>query len=254
MIEAKNLMISYDKKKVIHNINFTIDKGENISIIGKNGCGKSTILKALCGILDFEGEILIDGRSVKKYTHKEMGKKISLLSQISTVYFNYSVYDTVMMGRFVHRQSSFFGSSSKEDNVKVLSALNIVGMAPFKDVGIETLSGGQLQRVMLAKVIAQNPEILLLDEPTNHLDFSYQIEFIEFLKKWGKENNKTIIGVLHDINLALEFAPKIMLIDEGNIIKFDEPEKVIQSQEFLDIYKIEVIDFFKNSLSRWEKA
>ncbi len=253
MIEVKNLCAGYDNKQVLNNLDFALLKGECLSVIGKNGCGKSTLLKVLCGVLDYQGEVLIDGVDLKSLNSKELAKKVCLLSQFTYVHFNYSVYDTVMMGRFVHQKGGFFSETSKEDVEKVDLALKVVDLYDLKDITIDKLSGGQLQRVMLAKIIAQDPEIVLLDEPTNHLDLVYQIEFIKFLKAWGKEENKTIIGVLHDINLALDLAPKTMLLDEGNIKAFDVKEKVFSSKEFYDIYKKDVVDFYVKSLERWKE-
>lgn len=251
MIEVKNVSAGYDGKEILHSINLSVNKGESISIIGKNGCGKSTLLRTMCGVLDFTGDVIIDGINIKKYKSKDLAKKVCMLSQTTQVYFNYTVYDTIMMGRYAHQKSSIFGSVTENDRVVVENALKTVDMYDLKDSYINTLSGGQLQRVFLAKVIAQDPEILLLDEPTNHLDIVYQIELIKFLKNWSKEQGKTVIGVIHDLNLAMELSENIVLMDNGQIKCNGSSETVFTSNEFKEVYDVDVVDFMVNSYKKW---
>ncbi len=252
MIEVKNIVACYEKKQVLNGISFKIEKGQNLSIVGRNGCGKSTLLKVLSGNLNFKGEVNIDGKSLKNFKGKQLAKKIGLLSQSTQIYFNYTVFDIVMMGRYAHQSSSFFSTITNEDKEVVLSALKTVDIIDLKDRKVDTLSGGQLQRVFLAKVIAQDPEILLLDEPTNNLDLFYQIDFVNFLKKWGKEKNKTIIGVIHDINLAMELSRNSLIMDNGEVKIIGKNEIVFTSEEFLNIYKMDTVNFMIKSLENWK--
>ncbi len=252
MIEVKNVRAGYDNKQVLNDITFNVDKGECLSVVGQNGCGKSTLLRVLCGVIEFKGEVIIDGKSITKYKSKDLAKKICMLSQSTQIYFNYTVYDTVMMGRYPHQKGGIFSGVSAEDKNAVDDALKIVDIYNLKDEFIDQLSGGQLQRVFLAKVIAQDPEILLLDEPTNHLDLNYQIELIKFLKVWGKEKGKTVIGVIHDLNLAMELSKKTLLMGKGEIKAYGENLEVFTSMAFKDIYKSEVVDFMVSSFKKWE--
>ncbi len=252
MIKVKDVKSSYDNKQILHDVTFNVEKGECLSIIGQNGSGKSTLLKVLNGLQEFDGEVLIDGKDVKSIKKKELAKKICMLSQMTQIYFNYSVYDTVMMGRYVHQKGGLFGGVTKRDKEEVEKALKIVDLYNLKDEQIDNLSGGQLQRVFLAKIIAQDPEIILLDEPTNHLDLRYQVEFIKFLKQWNKEEGKTIIGVIHDINLAMELSPKTLLIDNGKVKMFGKNDDVLKSKQFLEVYNENVVSFMCNSLKKWE--
>ncbi len=252
MIEVKNVVAGYDKKQVLKGITFEVEKGECLSVVGQNGCGKSTLLKAMCGVLDFSGEIFIDGVNLKNYKSKELAKKVCMLSQSTQIYFNYTVYETVMMGRYPHQKGGVFGGVSKEDRLFVDEALKIVDIYDLKDDYIDELSGGQLQRVFLAKVIAQDPEILLLDEPTNHLDLNHQIELIKFLKRWGKEKGKTVMGVIHDLNLAMELSEKTLLLGDGVVRALGENLEVFTSSAFSEIYKSEVVDFMVRSFKNWE--
>ncbi len=252
MIEVKNVYAGYDNKEVLKGISFTVDKGECLSVIGQNGCGKSTLLRAMSGIIDYKGEVIIDGVNLKKYKPKELARKVCMLSQNTHIYFNYTVYDTVMMGRYPHQKGGVFGGISKEDRVAVEEALKVVDIYNLKDAYIDELSGGQLQRVFLAKIIAQDPEILLLDEPTNHLDLNYQIELIKFLKNWGNEKGKTVIGVIHDLNLAMELSKKTLLIGRGEVVAHGENLDVFTSKAFKEIYNTEVVNFMVSSFKKWE--
>ncbi len=251
MIEVKNVTAGYDKKQILNGISFRVKEGDSLSIVGQNGCGKSTLLRVMCGTLDFDGEVLIDGKNIKKYKPKELAKKVSMLSQTTQIYFNYTVYDTVFMGRFPHQKGGLFSTATAEDREIVENALKVVEMYDFKDCTVDELSGGQLQRVFLAKIIAQDPDIVLLDEPTNHLDLVYQVELVEFLKKWGKEKNKTIVGVIHDLNLAMELSPKVLLMKSGAIANYGENQEVFTSSEFKSIYGLDVIKYMMKSYEKW---
>ncbi len=251
MIEVKNVTAGYDKKQILNGISFYVKEGETLSIVGQNGCGKSTLLRVMCGTLDFKGDVIIDGKNIKKYKPKELAKKISMLSQTTQLYFNYTVYDTVLMGRYPHQKSTLFGSTTTKDREIVEEALKVVEMYDYKDVTVDELSGGQLQRVFLAKIIAQDPDIVLLDEPTNHLDLIYQVELVEFLKKWGKDKNKTIIGVIHDLNLAMELSPKTLMMNKGSIASLGDNQEVFTSKAFTSIYGVDVINYMVNSYQKW---
>ncbi len=251
MIEVKNVTAGYDKKQILNGVSFKVDEGEALSIVGQNGCGKSTLLRVMCGTLDFSGDVIIDGKSIKKYKPRELAKKVSMLSQTTQLYFNYTVYDTVLMGRYPHQKGGLFNTTTAKDRKIVEDALKVVEMYDYKDRTVDELSGGQLQRVFLAKIIAQDPDVVLLDEPTNHLDLVYQVELVEFLKKWGKEKNKTIIGVIHDLNLAMELSPKTLFMNDGNIASLGDNQDVFTSKEFKSIYGVDVINYMVNSFEKW---
>jgi len=252
MVSLRNLSAGYNGFDVLHDISFQVSKGEKLGIIGPNGCGKSTLLKALANLIPFKGEILIDGISIRSMKRREIAKKIGLLSQITHVYFSFSVFETVMMGRFAYKDNNLFSPIPKKDIEIVEEALNIVHMLDVKDKEINELSGGQLQRVFLAKVLAQNPEIILLDEPTNHLDLTYQVEFLEYLNKWAKKEIKIIISVLHDINHALSFSDKILVLDEGRIKGYGNVDEIISTPLLNDVYNMDIVSYMKNSLRRWD--
>ncbi|WP_250278824.1 ABC transporter ATP-binding protein [[Clostridium] colinum] len=251
MIKLENVSAYYGKKQVLKNINFEIKKNENFIIIGLNGCGKTTLLKTICNTIEFTGNVYIKNKNVKHYKRKELAKQLCMLGQINNIYFNYTVFDTVMMGRYIYSDAFSIKESLKDIEI-VENALKIVNLYNIKDQKIDTLSGGQLQRVFLAKIITQNPQIILLDEPTNHLDLPYQIELINFLKKWGKEENKTIIGVLHDINLALNLTDNILALDNGEIKYFGKSKEFLNSNKINEIYKMDIKNYMIQNLKKWE--
>jgi iron complex transport system ATP-binding protein len=251
MIKLDNISCGYNNTYVVNNICIEILNGQNICIVGPNGCGKSTLLKAIVGLVGFKGVISIDGKDVKLLKRKEIAKKIAFMSQITSVYFSYTVFETVMLGRYSKVSNSVFATHSKKDVDYVNNCIDAVNISHLKNRFITDLSGGELQRVFLAKVFAQDPEIILLDEPTNHLDLKYQIELVEYLKKWSKNSEKIVIAVLHDINLALLFADKLMLMSNGSKVAYDTKTSILQSDYFNEIYGINVKEYMKNSFYQW---
>lgn len=252
MLEINNLYCGYDGIDIIKDISIKIKPGQNISIVGANGCGKTTMLRALANLLDYKGEIKLNGREVKSIKRKDLAKKIAFMTQSSEIYFPYTVFETVALGRYAHL-NGLFSSLSKKDSEIVLRCIENVGMLEFKDRLISELSGGQLQRVYLARVFAQDPEIILLDEPTNHLDLKCQIEILEHINKWTKENNKTVIGVLHDLNLVQMFSEEIVMIKEGEIIASGKVKDVLEKKKLEEVYGIDIKSFMIEALERWKE-
>lgn len=251
MLEIKELCSGYNKIDIIKDINIKVNKGENLFIIGPNGCGKSTFLKSIANIIDYNGRIEIDGEDISSLKRKDLAKKVGLMSQVSEIYFPYTVYDTVSLGRYPYMESKF-GNLSKMDRKIILDSIEKVGLTDCKDKMITELSGGQLQRVFLAKLFAQDPDIILLDEPTNHLDFKYQVELLEYVRYWSKANNKIVIGVLHDLNLVHYFADSVILLDNGRVVASGNPKYVLNDDIIKDVYNIDIKCFMLNALDKWK--
>jgi len=252
VLSVKNVSTGYDGVDVVKDISFTVRDNENLSIIGPNGCGKTTLLRAIANILAYRGEIEVDGKPLREMRHREISLKIAMLSQLSGIYFQYSVYETVMMGRYLHIKDKLFGLPSSEDKKYVRQCLAAVDLTDVSDKPITELSGGQLQRVFLARTLAQSPDIIMLDEPTNHLDLKYQIELIEYLKIWAQENGRTIIGVMHDINLAMKLSDNILIMKNGCIAANGKTNDVITDSLLKDVYDIDVAGYMRQSLQRWQ--
>ena len=250
MLILKNVSAGYGGNFVLRGVSFTLAAGESISIIGPNGCGKTTLLKTIASLLDYGGEISVSGRDVKNIPRLEAAREIAMLSQITPVYFNLTVYETVMLGRYAHIPRGMFAKPGAADREAVENALRNAHMLDLKDRELDTLSGGQLQRVFLAKALAQDPKIILLDEPTNHLDLSYQLELIEFLKRWSTETGRSVVGVMHDINLALMLSGRVLLMDDG--AAFDYAEGELTTEALGRVFKTDVAAFMRGVSERWE--
>ena len=251
MLEVKKLYSGYEGKDILNDINFTVKNGENLCIVGPNGCGKSTLLKSIANILEYKGNILIDGQEVFSMNRKYFAKKVGLMSQITEIYFPYTIYDTVSLGRYAYSKG-VLSKLSKEDDEIILDSIDKVGLLDIKDKLITELSGGQMQRVFLARVFAQDPDIILLDEPTNHLDFKNQIDLLENLKEWIKTNNKIVVGVLHDLNLVQYFADNVLMLQNGQVVSYGPPQKVLNDPVLDDLYGIDIKGFMLNILKKWE--
>ncbi|GHV62928.1 iron ABC transporter [Spirochaetia bacterium] len=252
MLEIKNLYAGYGGTDVIKNINLDANAGEILCIAGPNGCGKSTLLKTIARLLPYRGSITVDGQDAASFTRKDLSKKIALLGQISQIYFPYTVYDTVSLGRYVHT-SGFLKNLSAEDRNIIADTIERLELEDIQNRLITALSGGQLQRVFLARTLVQDPEIILLDEPTNHLDLKHQVELLQYLSAWVKEKNRIIVGVLHDLNLVHRFSDYTALMSDGKIVSHGKPEEVLNGAMLREVYGMDIGSFMRESLERWEK-
>lgn len=251
MLELKNVSCGYDNVDVVHHITFEAKRGEILCIVGPNGCGKSTLLKAIGKIIEYKGNIILDSINIENLNRKELAKNIALMTQTNTIYFPYTVYETVSLGRYAYLKGAL-SSLSREDRDIVIEAIKSVGILELKDKLISELSGGQLQRVYLARAFAQNPQVILLDEPTNHLDLKCQVEILEYLSLWAKKNNKIVIGVLHDLNLVNLFSEKIVMLSQGEVVSDGTPKEVFLEDDLEKVYNINVKSFMLKALKKWE--
>ena len=173
------------------------------------------------------------------------------MTQASNIYFPYTVYETVALGRYAHLKG-VFSRINKEDDEIILKSIANVGLIDIKDKLISELSGGQLQRVYLARAFAQDPDVILLDEPTNHLDLKCQIEILDYLNKWTKENNKIVVAVLHDLNLVQTFGEKVVMMNDGKIISSGTAKEVLSGEKLKEVYGVDVKGFMIDALERWK--
>ena len=226
MLNIQNLNYNYPdfNNNVVSDINFAVEKGEVISIIGESGSGKSTLLKLIYGLLDFkEGEILYQ-------TKKLRGPAYNLIpghKMMKYVAQDYDLLDFVTVGENVGKFLSNFDLELKQQNID--EALEVVEMSDFKHIFPNKLSGGQRQRVSIARALAQQPEILLLDEPFSNLDQTLKLTIREKIMDWCKAHQITVIFTTHDLNDAFYTSDKILVLQEGKMIQFDEVEKVRES-------------------------
>ena len=193
----------------------------------------------------------LDSKEISKLNRKDLAKNVALMPQASNIYFPYTVYETVALGRYAHLKG-VFSRINKEDDEIILKSIANVGVIDIKDKLISELSGGQLQRVYLARAFAQDPDVILLDEPTNHLDLKCQIEILDYLNKWTKENNKIVVAVLHDLNLVQTFGEKVVMMTDGKIISSGTPKEVLSGEKLKEVYGVDVKGFMIDALEKWK--
>jgi len=251
MLTLNNISAGYNGVDVIKNISFNVEG--NLAIVGPNGCGKTTLLKTIANILPHKGGIEVLGKPFSKMKRREISLNIAMLSQQPSIYFAYSVFDTVMMGRYLHIRGRISSNPTKQDKEIVAESLAAVNLLTEKDRNITQLSGGQLQRVFLARALAQEPKIILLDEPTNHLDLKCQIEIIEYLKKWAKQENRIVVGVLHDINLAIQLSEQLLVMKDGKIQASGNAGDIIAKGLLNQVYEMDVAKYMCDSFKKWSE-
>ncbi|MBB6623664.1 ABC transporter ATP-binding protein [Clostridium gasigenes] len=252
MLEVNNVSCGYDGLNVVKNVSFKVNRGENICIVGPNGCGKSTLLKSIANLINYKGNILLDSKEIGGLNRKELATKIALMTQSSHIHFPYTVYETVALGRYAHLKG-VFATLSENDNNIIVKCIENVGLLDLKNKLINELSGGQLQRVFLARAFAQDPEVILLDEPTNHLDLRCQIDILEYLNKWTKENNRIVVAVLHDLNLVQSFGESVLMLNNGEVVAKGIPKHVLEEEKLKNVYGINIKTFMLNVLRKWEQ-
>lgn len=254
MLKLKNVRAGYNGREVLHGITFDFQSGQNYCILGPNGCGKTTLVRAIAALIPSTGEIELDGRSIRKMKRRDIAAKIAVMSQVTSVYFPFSVYDTVMLGRYQHMSGRVFGQPTREDREMVEQCLRTVRLDQLRDQRIDELSGGQRQRVFLAQALAQNPEIILLDEPTNHLDIRHQVELIDYLHRWSADGRHSVIGVLHDINLALRLTQNTVFMKDGNIVGSGVFDQVADAAFLRSVYEVDIADYMRDSFEKWRNV
>ena len=254
MLRLTDLRAGYSGREVLHGITFDFQSGQNYCILGPNGCGKTTLVRAMAALIDSTGTLEIDGRSIRKMKRRDIASRIAVMSQVTQIYFPYTVYDTVMLGRYQHLSGRMFGGPGREDREIVEECLASVRLDALRNQRIDELSGGQRQRVFLAQALAQNPEVILLDEPTNHLDVRHQVELIDYLHRWSADGRHAVIGVLHDINLALRLTENTIFMKDGRIVGSGVFDQIADADFLRDVYETDIAGYMRESFEKWRNV
>ncbi|AIS51726.1 ABC-type cobalamin/Fe3+-siderophores transport system, ATPase component [Thermoanaerobacter kivui] len=234
-ISVQNICFFYKSHKVLNNITVEMEKGEVVSIIGPNGAGKSTLLKCIARLLKpQEGVVYLNGKDIASKDLKELAKAMGYVPQDSREIFPFTVMETVLMGRKPHLK---WGVTEEDLNIvsKVMKFMDIEELA---ERSLDQLSGGQRQKVFVARALAQQPEIFLFDEPTSNLDIRHQLEVFEIIKKIAQTEGRIVIVVVHDLNLASRFADKLVMLKDGYIYAIGKPEEVITENNIREVYGV----------------
>ena len=236
LISVRDFSYKIGDKQVLKDVSFDVKRRDYISIIGPNGAGKTTLIKCLNRILaGGEGEILIKGKDIREYSHKEMGAVTSYVPQAGEAQAPFTVWEFVLMGRFPHL--SPFSSVSAKDEKVAEDALITVGMTEFAERRLDTLSGGERQKVYVAASLAQGAEILLLDEPTTFLDPRHQMDIYKILKELSQKGTVTILAATHDVNHAALVSKNILALKDGRKVYFGESKEIMNNEILKSIYK-----------------
>lgn len=237
-ITTKNLNISYGNVDIVKDLNLNIPKGKITTIIGANGCGKSTILKTIGRVITPKsGNIYINGKDIYKENPREIAKNMAILPQSPQAPSGLTVEELIAYGRFPHQKG--FGKANDKDKDIVNWALEITGIEEFKDRNIDDLSGGQRQRAWIAMALAQETDILLLDEPTTYLDLAHQLEILKLLEDLNKKQGRTIVMVIHELNNAARFADYMIGIKKGRVVCEGSADEVMTKENLKEIFNID---------------
>lgn len=238
ILQTKDLCVGYRDHRVIQNINLSVERGKVYSIIGPNGCGKTTLMRAISrNIRPASGSVLLDGQNIFKMNTRLVARRIAVLSQNNATMSDVSVRALVQYGRFAHKE--WWRGNSSEDVSIVDWALEKTGMTGYSNRKINTLSGGERQRAWIAMSIAQKPEILLLDEPTTYLDISHQLEIMELVARLNREEGITILMVLHDINHAARYSDELVVIHDHRIYQQGDPWSILRGDVLKKVFRVE---------------
>ena len=234
VLDISSLSFNFGSKNILADIDLSIKDNGIVGIIGPNGSGKSTLLKCIYRVLKPKtGTIFIDGKNINDYQFKETAKKMAVVAQHNDTHFDFNVLEMVLIGRSPHKK--FMERDSAEDIELAYKALEQVNMKDFADRNFSSLSGGEKQRIILARALVQNTDCLILDEPTNHLDIKHQLHFMSL----AKDLKITVISAIHDLNIAAMYCNKIYALKEGQIIASGSVYEVITEEVIKTLYDVE---------------
>lgn len=237
-VNGSALQIGYGERVIVEDFDISIEKGKITSIIGPNGSGKSTVLKALTRLIRFQhGSVIVDGKDVLEYAPKELAKKVGVLPQIHSAPADFRVKELVSYGRMPHLR--FMSRMGARDHEIINRSMQATNTYHLRDKSIHEISGGESQRVWIATVLAQQPEILFLDEPTTYLDVSHQLETMQMVKDLNRKTGVGVVMVLHDLSHAMEVSDHIVVIKDGKKYAEGTPEEVITEKMMKDVYNVD---------------
>ena len=251
MLKAENITVSYDGSTVLDNVSFILPKGSWLMVAGPNGAGKSTLARALAQGVPYSGKVIYDGVDIASLKPAQLARKLGMLEQSNHLGYSFTVSEIVRLGRYAYRSSPFSKADSDDESL-IEKALEYTGLTQLAERSVLTLSGGELQRVFLAQLFAQDPEILILDEPTNHLDLVYQKGVLDLVRQWVKGTGRSVISVVHDLSLARAYGDKALLLSQGKAVAEGAPCDVFCDENLNAVYRMDVRGFLTSLLDQWK--
>ncbi len=237
-LAADHVRLAYDDHVVVHDLDLELTEGSFTAIVGPNGCGKSTLLRALGRLMKpTSGQVLLDGRAIAKTPTREVARVLGLLPQTPIAPEGLTVADLVARGRHPHQ--SWLRQWSRDDEAVVAEALAWTDMSDLAERPVDALSGGQRQRAWISMALAQGTDLLLLDEPTTYLDLSHQIDVLELVGRLHAERGRTVVVVLHDLNLAARYAQRLVAMKDGALVASGTPAEVLTERLLADVFDLE---------------
>jgi len=239
MLNIDSLSVAYGNKIVLQDISFDVQPGEILALIGPNGAGKSTLIRALTGVVPIKsGQVSVDGRGLDALSPVQRAKILAVVPQARQLGGAFTVEQAVMMGRTPYL--NWLGQEGETDKAAVHWALQETSLETFADRQIAKLSGGEQQRVLLARALAQSTPVLLLDEPTNHLDLQHQTNLLSIVKRLADEKKLVVVMAMHDLNLVSFFADRVALLVDGELKSLGTPREVIRAEQISAAYRTPV--------------
>lgn len=239
MLTIQSLCVAYQEHVVLHHLSLTAEKGQILAVVGPNGAGKSTLIRAVSGVLPpREGKIWVDGRDLSRLSPAWRARLMAVVPQARQLPAAFTVYQTVLLGRTPYL--SWLGNAGQRDHAAVLLALERTRLSELAERRVGELSGGEQQRVLLARALAQEAPLLLLDEPTTHLDLQHQSGLLNLVRNLAREKHLTVLMVLHDLNLAGLYADRVALLAEGRLFAVGKPEEVLTAKNLSAVYGVPV--------------
>ena len=237
-IRTDNLSFAYKDKPVLDGVSLSIEKGEMVGLIGSNGSGKTTLLKIFSAVLTGRGGVKLNGENIQTYGKRELSKLFAMVPQENQILFPYTVAEIVLMGRASYH--SPLALEGTRDLEVARASMELTDSLAFSDRYLHELSGGEKQRVIIARALAQEPQILLLDEPSAFLDLKHQVQVFELMRRLNRERSLTIVAALHDLNLAALFFPRLVMLRDGKVYRDGSPTEVLTEKTIDEVYGIRV--------------
>lgn len=250
MLQAKNLSVTRGGKQVVRSVSFSVREGEWWMLLGPNGAGKSSLIMAASGACPYQGSVTLGGQEVSALRPRTLARQMAVLSQTNAVSYGFLVEDVVRLGRYAYRRGMLAPSDPQEQEM-VERALEWTGTAHLRRRSMKALSGGEVQRVFLAQVLAQDPNILILDEPTSSLDLHHQHRLFELVAEWVKQPGKAVVSAVHDLSVARRYGSHALLLSLGGMAAVGAMDAALTDGVLNRVYRLPVREWMRDMLSQW---